>query len=52
METSASRIAATPAKTRTMLWNHMVRPSVTSSTPMIREPAPAVVAIASVMLPS
>lgn len=52
MEISASRMAATPAKTRTMLWYHIVRPSVISRTPMIRDPAPAVVDMASVMLPS
>lgn len=50
-EISASRMAATPANVRTTLWNHMVRPSVTSRTPMISEPAPAVVDMASVMLP-
>ena len=51
-ETSASRIAAMPANTRTMLWNHIVMPSMTSSTPMISDPAPAVVAMAMVRLPS
>lgn len=43
-ETRESRIAATPAKTREAGWNHKVSPSTTSSTPMISEPAPAVVA--------
>ncbi|CAM5342888.1 hypothetical protein STENM223S_04827 [Streptomyces tendae] len=48
MDTSASRIAATPANTRTCFWNHRLMPRTTSSTPMIRDPAPAVVDIASV----
>ncbi len=51
MEISASRIDATPANTRTMWWNHIVRPSVISRTPMMSDPAPAVVDMASVMLP-
>lgn len=50
-ETSESMIVATPAKTRATAWNHMVSPSVTSSTPMISEPAPAVVAMATVSPP-
>ncbi len=48
METSASRIAATPAKVRTCFWNQRLMPRTQSSTPMIRKPAPAVVDIASV----
>ncbi len=48
MDTNASRIAATPAKTRMCFWNQRLMPRTTSSTPMIRDPAPAVVAIARV----
>jgi hypothetical protein len=44
-DTSDSRIDATPAKTRTTGWYHMVSPSVNSRTPMTSEPEPAVVAI-------
>ena len=42
----------TAANTRTMDWNHIVRPKATNRTPMIREPAPAVVASESVNCPS
>ncbi|MBE9500663.1 hypothetical protein IHE61_30405 [Streptomyces sp. GKU 257-1] len=50
-ETSARRIAATPANTRDWGWNHMVSPRTTSSTPMISDPAPAVVDIRMVRDP-
>lgn len=39
-------------KIRVACWNHMVRPSVNSSMPMMREPAPAVVAMAMDMVPN
>lgn len=51
-DTRARTIAATPAKMRVACWNHIVRPSVTSSTPMMREPASAVVAMATDMVPN
>nr|MCF0103690.1 hypothetical protein [Streptomyces sp. MH191] len=51
-DTRPRMIAATPAKTLVAFWNHIVRPSVTSSTPMISEPAPAVVDMVTDMVPS
>jgi hypothetical protein len=50
-ETSASRIAATPAKIRECGWNHMVSPNTMSSPLMTSDPAPAVVAIRMVSSP-
>jgi hypothetical protein len=51
IETRPSRMVATPAKTRTMGWNHMVRPSTISRTPMISDPDPVVVDIRTVSWP-
>ncbi len=51
MEISARMVVATPQKIRTSGWNQAVRPSTISRMPMIIEPAPAVVDIATVRPP-
>lgn len=52
IEISARIVTATPQNTRTIGWNHALIPSTIISRPMIREPAPAVVDIATVRPPS
>ncbi len=52
IDTRISSVVATPAKIRTAGWNQAVSPRMISSTPMISEPAPAVVDMAMVTPPN